>query len=308
MNANDIKFRCSSLGHLMTEARIKSNILSESCITHLIDVFVSEKYNRREEASGKMIEKGNKREEDSITLYSRVSHQFFKKNTIHLENEFIKGTPDVFKGEEITKANEIIDTKTPWSAHTFFRSKNKPLDKMYWWQGQGYMDLTGAIKHTVAFCLINGIDTMITDEKKKLEWKYEITDPYTRPIEIKKAIIFDKFKDESKQIEINHIFDLKEFQSEYPFFQFDNDIEKWSWDIPMEDRLHLFTFERDQLAIDRMHQRVIDARKWMDENLFKEQQKSNSIVEDVFETLAAVTNPYSEKIKQDNELRKKTGI
>lgn len=267
MKAEEVKFRCSSLGHLMTEPRSKSEKLGESCKMHLVDVFVSAKYGRREDATGKMLEKGNAREEDSITLLSRTSKQFYTKNDIRLTNEYISGEPDLFKGIKIEIADETLDTKTSWSAHTFWRARTKELDKMYYWQGQGYMALTGAKVHTVAFCLVNGLPGAIQGEKRRLQWASPSIDPDTDLDYISKA----------KQVEINHIFDIEHFVKENPGFDFDNDVEAWqkdkTWDIPMEERIYLFTVKRDDTAISALYSRIIDCRAWMDENLFNLPQK-----------------------------------
>lgn len=255
MDANSIKFRCSSLGYIMTEPRSKTEILSETCKTHLVDVFISHKYGRREDISGKHLDKGNEREEDSITLLSRVNRKFYKKNDIRLSNDFIQGECDVYEGEEITKATHTLDTKTSWSAHTFFRSQNKKLDDMYFCQGQGYMWLTGATKHTVAYCLVNGTPKAIMDEKKKLLWSMSEND--------------SAYKEKCKQIEINHIFNLGEFINENPNFDLDNSVADWNFDIPMNDRLFQFRFERDEDVIERFKKRIIDCREWMNKNLYK---------------------------------------
>jgi len=258
MTASDIKIRCSSLGYIMTETRTKSEILSETCKTHLVDVFVSAKYGRREEAQSKFLDKGNDREEDSITLLSRVSKAVYNKNDQRIENEFIIGEPDIYEGNNIMVADVTLDTKTSWSAHTFFRAKMKELDKMYFYQGQGYMALTGAKLHKVAFCLVNGLATAINDEKRRLQWKSTKIDFETDPVYIEKC----------KQVEINHIFCLKEFAKENPGFVFHNDLENWNYDIPMQDRLYVFELERDEGVIKSIYERVITCRQWMNENLF----------------------------------------
>lgn len=260
MNANDILFRCSSLGHLMIEPRSKSETISESTKTHLIDVFVSYKYDRRENVHSKFLDKGNEREEDSVTLLSRIKKMMLRKNDIRLENEFISGEPDIYLGENINCATETFDTKTSWSAHTFFRAKNAKLDKMYYWQGIGYMWLTGASKHTVAYCLVNGTATAIMDEKRKQSYQNGMIDISGNPSK--------KYLEICKQIEVNHIFDIESFKKENPFFEFDNDINNWHWDIPLEDRIHLFEFERNDEDILKLEQRIKDCRIWMNENLF----------------------------------------
>lgn len=256
MENNDINtllFRCSSLGYLMPGEREKPGQIQKTTQTHLIDCFVSWMYSRREEITGKTLEKGNSREEDSITLLSLVNKRFYKKNSIRLFNEFITGEWDLSFGEPI---EETIDTKTSWSAHTFFRAKNNKLESNYEWQGHGYMMLTGAKKHTVAYCLVNGTPQAINDEKRKLAWKYG-ADPETNPEYVKKC----------KQIEINHIFDLFSFKEENPNFDFHNDLSEWKYDIAMSERVFTFTFERDEQKIEQIKNRVIECREWIKNNL-----------------------------------------
>jgi hypothetical protein len=292
MQASNILFRCSGAGHIMgdgeaitekqadtvekysqkealTDKQAKELArlihkrdnpeLPENAKTHCIDIFISEFYGRKEEVKGKHLDKGNAREEDSITLVSRLQKILYKKNTIRLRNQFVQGEPDIYIGESIYKAEETTDTKTSWSLHTFLRSEHKAINPLYEWQGHGYMDLTGAKKHTVAFCLVNGTAEAITAEKRQLQWRMNVIDPDNDP----------EYKEKCKQIEINHIFDIKAFIEEYPYFQFDNDISEWKWDIPMQERMHTKSFERDMAKINKMHNRIIECRKWMDENLFK---------------------------------------
>lgn len=259
MTANHILFRASSIGYLMIDPRSKSESLSESTKTHLVDLFVSAKYGRREEIHGKYLDKGNEREEDSITLVSRINKVFYKKNNIRLQNDFVSGECDIYEGESIEKATHTLDTKTSWSAHTFFRAKNKELDKMYYWQGMCYMWLTGANKHTVAYCLVNGTEQAINNEKRQASYRSRSVDFETD----------HEYIESCKQIEINHIFDYDSFLRDYPHFDFHN-TESWKWDIPMEERIFQISFERDKIAIEKMKQRIIDCRIWMDENLFNQ--------------------------------------
>lgn len=259
MEPENILFRCSSLGYLMTEARSKSEKLSETTKTHLVDVFVSEMYKRKEELQNKFLTKGNEREDDSITLLSRNTKVFYKKNKDHLSNDFIKGTPDIYTGPEIKSADEIIDTKTSFSANTFFRAKFKELEKNYYWQGQGYMWLTGAKKCTIAYCLVNGTYQQIMDEKRKLAYQMNEfgVDEHS-----------EEYKKRCRQIEINHIFDLGEFVKENPHFEFDNDLSEWSYDIPYKNRVHLFTFDYSPEDIGKLMLRIADCREWLNENMF----------------------------------------
>jgi hypothetical protein len=236
MDFSNTKFRCSSLGHLMTDPQSKAakdrGDLSESAKTHLIDVYVSRKYGRQTDVTSKYLEKGHAVEEDSITLYSRVNKVFYKKNTENLTNDYIMGTPDLFKGKSITAASHIVDIKSSWDIFTFFRNLSKDINKLYYWQLMGYMDLTGAPTATLAYCLVNTPETMILDEERKLMWKMNagtIENPeyIDACAELRKLAIYD--------------------------------------DIPMNERVIEFQIERDNQGIEKMHARVTAARTYLQE-------------------------------------------
>jgi len=252
-----ILFRASSFGHLMVEPKAKSELLSETTKTHLVDVFVSHKYSRREEVDSKFLRKGNEREEDGITLISRLDKVFYRKNEEHLSNEFIKGTPDLFSGNSIMEADVIKDTKLSWSAHTFYRAKFSKLNPLYYWQIMCYLWLTGAKKGYVTYCLVNGTHQAITDEKRRLQWSMGLIDPSSSEV----------YKERCKQIEVNHIFDLEQFLSEYPDYEFDNDISKWSYDIPLKDRVFEKEVIGDESIFKAMQEKVIACRNYIETKL-----------------------------------------
>ena len=235
-NADQIKFRCSSLGHLMTEPRSKSEAISETTKTHLIDVYVSEVYGRKTEIFNKYISKGNQVEEDSITLFSRVNKEFFTKNEKHLSNDYIKGTPDLFQGASIDNADKIIDIKSSWDIFTYFRTRGKDMNKMYYWQLMGYIALTGAQSATLAYCLVDTPDTLLNDEKRKLHWKMGLIDD-NHPDFIEACEEIDK-------------------------------LGKYD-DIPLKDRVYTIHVDRNESDINRIYQRVMEAREWMNNTLFK---------------------------------------
>lgn len=294
-NANEIRFRASGFHHLDVEPK-KGELIAKGTQTHLVDVFASAKYGRHEEITGKYLDKGNECEEDAITALSRVTKRLFKKNDVRLTNDWITGEPDVFIGESIEKADETIDTKTSWSLHTFLRAKHKPLEKAYYWQGQCYMMLTGAKKHTVAYCLVNGTAKAIMDEKRVLSYSYDIID--TEPQE---------YVDKCKQIEINHIFDLGLFRKHNPFFEFHNDVNKWTYDIPLADRVFTFLVERDEEAIESIKVRCESARKWMDKHLFKTELNEMLPDQKFIDQAKEMPEPKpdcSSKIEQGKKLQK----
>ena len=234
MEASSILFRCSSLGHIMTEPRGKGEGLSETTKNHLVDKFVSVKYGRNTDIFTKYTTKGLKVEDDSITLYSRLTKEFYTKNEETISNEWISGTPDLYKGEEITKATHIIDIKSSWDIFTFFRTKNKELNKMYYWQLQGYMWLTGAETATLAYCLVNTPDTMIQDEKRRIAWKMGLIDDVDQDYiqaceEIDKLSIYD--------------------------------------DIQLIERVNSIAVYRNDDDIEKLKTRIELCRTWMEQNL-----------------------------------------
>lgn len=233
MDFSNQLFRCSSLGYIMTDPRTKGETLSETTKTHLIDVYVANKYNRQEDIQNKYVEKGLAVEEDSITLYSRIKGEIFFKNENHLSNKWIKGTPDLFTGKAITEAETITDIKSSWDIYTFMRTLTKDVNKMYYWQLQGYMDLSGAKSATLAYCLVNTPATMIEDEKNRLRWKMGIIDPTGN----------DLYEQACQELERAMIFD----------------------DIPLNEKLIEFHIERNDADIMKMHQRVEECRKWLNE-------------------------------------------
>jgi hypothetical protein len=225
-------FRCSSLGHIMTDPRSKSETLSETCKTHLIDVYVANRYGRRDDIQNKYITKGLAVEEDSITLYSRIKGEVYFKNEDHLSNKWIKGTPDLFTGDKIYNAETITDIKSSWDIYTFMRTLTKDVNKLYYWQLQGYMDLSGASSATLAYCLVDTPQQLIEDEKRRLMWKM------------------------GTATEENQLFmeACEELQRSMTFE-----------DIALHERLIEFQIPRNEADIMKMHLRVEECRKWLNE-------------------------------------------
>jgi hypothetical protein len=228
---NKILFRCSSLGKIMTNPRSKSETLSETCKTYLIDVFIKEKYGREKVLDNKYINKGLQAEEDAITLFSRAKKSFFKKNDTRLTNEFLSGEPDLFVGETVTSATEIIDIKTSWDIFTFWKSKLDDLNKDYFYQLQGYMCLTGAKSSTLAYCLIDTPQILVDDEKKKLFYKMGLIDENKDFIEA------------CAKIDTNMVYS----------------------DIPIAERIHTIEIQRDEEVIEQMKSRIVECRKYLNE-------------------------------------------
>lgn len=258
-NANDLLFRCSSLSHLMTEPKKKGEVISETAKTHLVDVFVSRKYNRFSEISGKQLDKGNETEEDSISIYSRINKIYLKKNQESLKNEFICGTPDLYIGESVNKASKIIDCKSSWDIFTFHRAINKELLDSYYWQGQGYMALTGATNCSIVYCLNNTPYHLVEGELRKESYKYPDADT---PAWVELQII------------ANHVYDKATFDNyisirgislnkEYAKVVYDGFVE-----VPLKERYFSFDFNRSDEDIEKLYEKIKVCRKYMNEKFF----------------------------------------
>lgn len=174
---NDYKFRCSSLGKLMTDGRSKSEPLSQTTKTYLRELWLEETFGVKKEIYSKYLTKGIECEEASLSLYSQVKNEFLVKNENEYKNEFIKGTPDA-----VTET-KVIDTKTSWDIFTFFEAE---LSKDYYWQLLGYLWLTGKTDGAIAFCLVNTPNHLVLQEEKKIYYDFdcnEESEDYQQAIE-----------------------------------------------------------------------------------------------------------------------------
>lgn len=187
IDVDNIMFRASSIGKIMTNDR-SGKKMGETCKKYLIEVYINEVYGRKKELTNKYITKGLAVEEDSLTLYSRVKKEFYKKNELKFHNYFICGTPDIIIDDR------VIDIKSSYDIFTFFASKGG-LNAAYYWQLQAYMALTNRTKATLAYCLVNTPEPLINDEKRRLMWKMGVIDETEETIkacaEIDKMVIYD---------------------------------------------------------------------------------------------------------------------
>lgn len=151
-------FRCSSLGKLMVNGRSKSDPLSETTKSYLMEIFIAEVYGRSRDISNKYMEKGILVEEDSLNLITNHYGKLFIKNKENLKNRFICGTPDIID-------RKVIDAKSSWDIWTFAKADGSNTD--YYWQLQGYMWLTGKGSADLIYCLNDSPEHLIFDEVRK---------------------------------------------------------------------------------------------------------------------------------------------
>jgi len=236
MNWSDTLIRCSSIGNLMTEPKDKAakdaGELSKTAKTHLKNVYIQEKYGREKDIVTRQMQKGIEVEEDSITLLSRVQKKMLYKNEERLYNDYITGLPDIFEGKSIHESDSITDIKSSYDLFTFMSNIGEPLDSSYYYQLQGYMALSGAKIAYIAYCLVNTPAHIIESEKYYLLKKMDVISEES-PEFIKEAMKIDK----------NMTFD----------------------DIPKEERVLIFTVERDDLIISKIYNKVLKAREYLRE-------------------------------------------
>ena len=161
----EIKFRCSSLGKLMTEPKtLKEGPLSVGARTYIRELAAQEIFGVDFEVSSKEMEKGIECEQASIDLLNRVCGLSLLKNTERRSNDFLTGECDLFNAP----ARRGHDIKTSWSLKTFPIAEVDCIDKLYEWQCRGYMALWNADEWQVNYCLVDTPDRLIGYEPLQL--------------------------------------------------------------------------------------------------------------------------------------------
>jgi hypothetical protein len=207
--------------------------LSADGIKYLKELYCFVRYGRKfKDIRAKQIMKGRTAEEDAADLIAQLDNFLYLKNDIRLDNDWLTGEPDFFKGESIFNADWIEDTKCSWDLESFMENELAELDTSYWWQMQGYFDLTGAKEGAVSFCLVNTPEPLQNDEKKRLFYQMDVATEEN-----------PKYLAALADLMPNLIFD----------------------DIPAIERRIRFVVKRDDAAIDRIHKKVERCRTWLKE-------------------------------------------
>jgi hypothetical protein len=228
MNWNQTLIRSSSVGYLMTEPVTKTDkeagVLSKTAQKHLIEVYIAEKYGRKRDIQTKQMKKGIEVEQDSIDLLSVYLKMPFSKNDKRFNNDFITGFPDIIDNER------IIDIKSSYDLWTFLGNIPDKLDNLYYWQMQSYMWLTNAKNAIITYCLVNTPASIIEQEKYYLLKKMDVATE-DNPEYVKEAM----------KIEFNMSFE----------------------DIPVNERVLMFSVERSEDDILKIQHKVEKAREFL---------------------------------------------
>jgi hypothetical protein len=155
----------------MTSPRTKGELLSQTAKTYIEEEVLRAKYGVIKTFSSRYTDKGNLVEDEAIEMASNALELgFLYKNHEHFENDFLTGTPDVNTGDI------LLDVKSSWDATTFPFFATEIPTKDYFFQLQGYLELTGKTDALLVYCLVNTPADMIEDEIRRAHWAARLID------------------------------------------------------------------------------------------------------------------------------------
>lgn len=162
----------------VTDFKSRLNILNDeplgkTAISALIREYGKIVYNKKIAPKGhamSFLKKGTDMEVEGIELLSKIDKHKYSLVTENTENEYILGRCDVFCPEK----DKIIDLKISWSVNSFLKARTTPLDKKYWYQVQGYMELYNVGNAEISFLLLNTPPELIEKEKIKIVNRFMI--------------------------------------------------------------------------------------------------------------------------------------
>jgi hypothetical protein len=174
MNLQTFKCRASAAGKLLTNARAKTETLSETTKTYLKEWATEQIFGYKKELNNKYVERGIESEDFAIDFSIQVLDlPFAIKNETTFEDDHFTGTPDLIVGDT------VYDIKCSWSAFTFPYFEAEIPNSDYYAQLQVYMHLTGKRKACLTYVLLDNEligHTYDVDNKKRLktfEFEYD---------------------------------------------------------------------------------------------------------------------------------------
>jgi hypothetical protein len=214
------KIRCSAIGKIMTNPRTKGELLSQTAKTYIEEEILRAKYGVIKQFYSRYTDKGNLVEGEAIEMASKsLELGLIWKNEEHFTNDFLTGTPDV-NTDDI-----LLDVKSSWDATTFPFFATEIPTKDYYYQLQGYMELTGKTEALLVYCLVNTPIEMVEDEIRRAHWN---------------AHLLEEDLDLRDEILKRHVFDH----------------------IPLNRRVKVFKVEKDEQVIEQIKERVELCREY----------------------------------------------
>ena len=217
---NAWKVRCSAIGKIMTNPRTKVELLSQTAKTYIEEEVLRVKYGVIKPFYSRYTDKGNAVEGQAIEMAAEALElSFIYKNERNFENEFLTGTPDV------NTDDVLLDVKSSWDATTFPFFATEIPTKDYYYQLQGYLELTGKTEALLVYCLVNTPIEMVEDEIRRAHWN---------------AHLIEEDYDLRDEILKRHVFDH----------------------IPLNRRVKVFKVEKDEQVIEQIKERVELCREY----------------------------------------------
>ncbi len=137
--------------------------LSETAKTYCKQWIKEQLYGKRKDIKSKYLDKGILAEDDAISLVIDVEGlNYNEKNEEYFSNDFMTGTPDLLYHELDNEL--VIDTKCSYDCFSFPLFDTEIDNKDYYYQLQGYMELTGSRKAMLSYCLVDMPQSMIDKE------------------------------------------------------------------------------------------------------------------------------------------------
>lgn len=237
-----------TLGELLAKKQAK-NDLSATTKNYLNELHKQVLFKRKSDLKNKYLDKGIQVEEQSLTLYSKVSNFPFYKNEEFFKNDFICGTPDNCKGK-------VRDIKSSWDYTTFPFYDTEIKNNDYICQLNGYMELNGLAEAELIYCLVDTPFKMINDELRRADWKFNIMD---NDGNIRQESIKLVTEIVSNMIYTNE--GLMNFCEENPAVKLEW-FEKFR-EIPENLRVKIFTIQKDENLIKTLYSQIEKCREYL---------------------------------------------
>jgi len=219
----EFKARASKCGVLFTNPRNKSETISETTKTYIEEWMIEQMFGVRKEISSKYLDKGLQLEDQAIREYNKIFNLNCEKNDEWFEDDFVTGTPDII----IRELDKVVDIKCSFSPFTFPLFETELPNKLYYYQLQSYMRLTGCKEAEVAYFLLSTPEDVILREAKSIMYKEQLGDDFL-------------------EVLIEEVREAHNFEH-----------------IPIEDRVKTFKVLRDEDVILDIENRVINCREYI---------------------------------------------
>jgi len=233
MKNHEYLVRASSIGDLMTKGRAKDSEWGDTSLGVIRKAVLSNKYGIEEYITSKHMEKGILNESEGLSMYREYIGGSFQIDDVkqRLMNNYCSGEPDLIHD------GIVVDIKNSWSANSFPFWDTEIKNKSYIYQLQTYLWLTGL-------------------KSAKLVYTLTTTPEHIRLQEIQR--LWFRLCDKPENAE------LPQYEVELLAEEMIN--KEMVFDhIPKQNRIKIFSIDRDDEMIAQIEERIINARVKYDE-------------------------------------------